>query len=150
MRGQAYPGQRLFVAADSQPCNPGTHAYPERQPRLALTVAGPPIVKAKLFEAMLHKLPSGKSPASELEDLLNSFLAQFPALRVVAPHMNTVFAPAEPNAMPGSDESTIIIFSTLFYTAHETKKTNSETLRRETTFDGIRAEGFRAALSPAV
>jgi len=30
--------------------------------------------------------------------------------------MNTVAAPAEPNAMPSSAASTIIIFFTLFYT----------------------------------
>lgn len=72
-------------------------------------------MKARVFEVMLHKLPSGKSPASELEDQLNRFLAQSPDLQVVATHMNTIVAPAEPNAMPSSEESTIIIFCTLFY-----------------------------------
>jgi len=74
-------------------------------------------MKAKVFEVMLHQLPSGKSPASALEDQLNAFLGQSPELRVVATHMNTIVAPAEPNAMPSSEESTIIIFFTLFYTA---------------------------------
>jgi hypothetical protein len=73
-------------------------------------------MKARVFEVMLHKLPSGRSPASELEDQLNAFLAQSPDLQVVATHMNTIVAPAEPNAMPSSEESTIIIFCTLFYT----------------------------------
>lgn len=73
-------------------------------------------MKAKVFEVILHKLPSGKSPASELEDQLNVFLAQNSELKVVATHMNTVVAPAEPNAMPSSEESTIIIFCTVFYT----------------------------------
>jgi len=73
-------------------------------------------MKAKVFEVILHKLPSGKSPASELENQLNIFLAQSPALCVVATHMNTIVAPAEPNAMPSSEESTIIIFCTVFYT----------------------------------
>ncbi|MGP8020964.1 MAG: hypothetical protein ACLPRE_08270 [Limisphaerales bacterium] len=73
-------------------------------------------MKAKVFEVILHKLPSGKSPASELEDQLNAFLAQNPEFKVVATHMNTVVAPAEPNAMPSSEESTIIIFCTVFYT----------------------------------
>jgi hypothetical protein len=73
-------------------------------------------VKAKVFEVMLHKLPSGKSPASALEEQLNSFLALYPDLHVVATHMNTVVAPAEPNAMPSSEESTIIILCTVFYT----------------------------------
>ena len=75
-----------------------------------------PLMKAKVFEVILHRLPSGKSPASELEDQLNAFLAQSPDLRVVATHMNTIVTPAEPNAMPSSEESTIIIFLTLFYT----------------------------------
>ena len=73
-------------------------------------------MKAKIFEVILHKLPSGKSPASALEEQLNDFLAQSPAVQVVATHMNTVVAPAEPNAMPSTDESTIIIFCTVFYT----------------------------------
>jgi hypothetical protein len=73
-------------------------------------------MKAKVFEVILHKLPSGKSPASELEEQLNGFLVQSPELRVVATHMNTIVAPAEPNAMPSSEESTIIIFCTVFYT----------------------------------
>jgi hypothetical protein len=51
-----------------------------------------------------------------LEEQLNDFLAQSPAVQVVATHMNTVVAPAEPNAMPSTDESTIIIFCTVFYT----------------------------------
>ena len=73
-------------------------------------------MKAKVFEVILHKLPSGKSPASALEEQLNGFLEQSPKILVVATHMNTVVAPAEPNAMPGSDECTIIIFCTVFYT----------------------------------
>jgi len=72
-------------------------------------------VKAKVFEVVLHKLPSGKSPASALEEQLNGFLVQHPDLQVVATHMNTIVAPAEPNAMPSSEESSVIIFCTLFY-----------------------------------
>ena len=75
-----------------------------------------PAVKAKVFEVVLHKLPTGKSPASALEEQLNGFLVEHPELRVVATHMNTIVAPAEPNAMPRSEESSIIIFCTLFYT----------------------------------
>lgn len=73
-------------------------------------------MKAKVFEVRLHQLPSGKSPASALEEQLNIFLAQAPEIQVVASHMNTIVAPAEPNAMPSSEESTIIIFCTVFYT----------------------------------
>jgi hypothetical protein len=73
-------------------------------------------MKAKVFEVILHKLPSGKSPASALEEQLNRFLAQYPDLRVVATHLNTIVTPAEPNAMPRSEESSIVIFCTMFYT----------------------------------
>ncbi len=72
-------------------------------------------MKAKVFEVMLHKLPSGRSPASALEEQLNEFLGKHPELQVVATHMNTVVAPAEPNAMPSSEESSIIIFCTALY-----------------------------------
>jgi len=73
-------------------------------------------MKVKIFEVVLHKLPSGKSPATALEEQLNQFLAQQPELKLVATHMSTLVSPAEPNAMPRSEESSIIIFCTLFYT----------------------------------
>jgi len=73
-------------------------------------------VKVKIFEVILHKLSSGKSPASALEEQLNGFLVEHPDLHVVATHMNTIVAPAEPNAMPQSEESSVIVFCTLFYT----------------------------------
>jgi hypothetical protein len=73
-------------------------------------------VKAKIFEVVLHKLPSGKSPATALEEQLNDFLKARPDLRFVATHMSTLVSPAEPNAMPSVEESSIIIFCTLFYT----------------------------------
>ena len=73
-------------------------------------------MKAKVFEVILHKLPSGKSPASELEEQLNRFLNEHPDLRLVMTHMNTIVAPAEPNAMPRSEEASVIIISTIFYT----------------------------------
>ncbi|MGA8492359.1 MAG: hypothetical protein WB711_18170 [Terriglobales bacterium] len=73
-------------------------------------------MKAKVFEVILHKLPSGKSPASALEEQLNGFLGQHPEIRIVATHLNTIVTPAEPNAMPRSEESSIVIFCTVFYT----------------------------------
>jgi len=73
-------------------------------------------MKAKIFEVVLHKLPSGKSPATALEEQLNQFLEQHPHLRLVATHMSTLVTPAEPNAMPSTQDSFIIIFCTLFYT----------------------------------
>jgi hypothetical protein len=73
-------------------------------------------MKVKIFEVVLHKLPSGKSPATALEEQLNQFLAQHPDLRLVATHMSSLVSPAEPNAMPRTEESAIIIFCTLFYT----------------------------------
>jgi len=88
----------------------------EHQPWLRRALNWHKTVKAKVFEVILHKLPSGKSPAGALEEQLNAFLAQHADLQVVATHMNTIVAPAEPNAMPRSVESSIIIFCTLFYT----------------------------------
>jgi hypothetical protein len=73
-------------------------------------------MKVKIFEVILHKLPSGKSPATALEEQINEFLVQHPDLRLVATHMSTLISPAEPNAMPKTEESSIIIFCTLFYT----------------------------------
>ena len=73
-------------------------------------------MKAKIFEVVLHKLPSGKSPATALEEQLNDFLSQHPDLQLVATHMSTLVTPAEPDAMPRTVESSIIIFCTLFYT----------------------------------
>ena len=58
-------------------------------------------MKVKIFEVVLHKLPSGKSPATALEEQLNQFLAQHPDLKLVSTHMSTLVSPAEPNAMPG-------------------------------------------------
>jgi hypothetical protein len=72
-------------------------------------------MKAKIFEVVLHKLPSGKSPATALEEQLNQFLAQHLDLELVTTHMSTLVSPAEPNAMPKTVESSIIIFCTLFY-----------------------------------
>jgi hypothetical protein len=77
-------------------------------------------MKAKTFEVVLHRLPSGKSPATALEEQLNEFLAQYPDLQLVATHMSTLVAPAEPNAMPQTVESSIIIFCTLFYNDRKT------------------------------
>jgi hypothetical protein len=90
---------------------------PERQPKMAGAVDEPQTVRAKIFEVMLHKLPSGKSPASALEEQINTFLKESPDVRVVTSHINTIVAPAEPNAMPRSEESSVLIFCTLFYTA---------------------------------
>ena len=72
-------------------------------------------MQAKIFEVVLHKLPSGKSPATAMEEQLNQFLAQHPNLELVTTHMSTLVSPAEPNAMPRTEESSIIIFCTLFY-----------------------------------
>ena len=75
-------------------------------------------MKAKIFEVILHKLPSGKSPATALEEQINEFLSQHPDLKLVSTHVSTLVTPAEPNAMPRTEESSIIIFCTLFYTDH--------------------------------
>ena len=75
-------------------------------------------MKVKIFEVVLHKLPSGKSPATAMEEQLNEFLYQQPDLQLVSTHMSTLVTPAEPNAMPRTDESSIIIFCTMFYNDH--------------------------------
>jgi hypothetical protein len=73
-------------------------------------------MKVKIFEIVLRKLPSGKSPATALEEQLNAFLVGRPQLQLVATHMSTLVSPAEPDAMPRSEEASIVIFCTLFYT----------------------------------
>ena len=73
-------------------------------------------MKAKVFEVMLHKLSSGKSPASALEEQINHFFTEHTDIRVLSTHMSTIVMPAEPNAMPRSEESSIVIFCTVFYT----------------------------------
>jgi hypothetical protein len=73
-------------------------------------------MKARVFEVVLHKLPSGKSPASALEEQLNDFLRPRPDLHFVATHMSTLVSPAQPDAMPMSEEASIVIFCTLFCT----------------------------------
>lgn len=89
---------------------------PKRQPRLAGDVDELQAMKAKIFEVILHKLSSGKSPASALEEEINAFLGQNPDIRVITTHMNSIVTPPEPNAMPKSEESSVIIFCTVFYT----------------------------------
>jgi hypothetical protein len=72
-------------------------------------------MKVKTFEVVLHKLPSGKSPVVALEEQINEFLAQHPNLMLVATHMNSLVTPAEPNAMPRTDEASVVTFCALFY-----------------------------------
>ena len=50
-------------------------------------------------------------------DQLNNFLMQHPNIKLVGSHMNTLILPAERNSKQGPEavESSIIIFSTLFY-----------------------------------
>lgn len=73
-------------------------------------------MKVKIFEINLERLRPGLSPVSALEVPLNQFLEDHPNLHLVRTHMSTLVSPAEPNAMPKSDESSIVIFCTLFYT----------------------------------
>ena len=72
-------------------------------------------MKVKIFEVVLHKLPTGQTPATALEEQLNQFLGQHPDLKLIASHMSTLVMPAEPNAMPQAEEAYIIFFCTLFY-----------------------------------
>jgi hypothetical protein len=72
-------------------------------------------MKTKIFEVILHKLSSGRSPATALEEQINKFLTERPQLQVFATHMSTLVTPAEPNAMPRWEEAAIVIFCALFY-----------------------------------
>jgi ABC-type glycerol-3-phosphate transport system substrate-binding protein len=72
-------------------------------------------MKVKTFEVVLHLLPSGKSPVTALEEQINQFLEQHPDLKVVATHMSSLVMPAEPNAMPRTDEASVVVFCALFY-----------------------------------
>jgi hypothetical protein len=47
-------------------------------------------MKGKTFEVVLHKLPSGKSPVTALEEQINQFLAQHPDLKLVTTHMRSL------------------------------------------------------------
>jgi hypothetical protein len=73
-------------------------------------------MKVKIFEVILERIRPGLSPTTGLEEQINQFLEQHPNLHLVSTHMSTVVSPAEPNAMPITDESSIVIFCTLFYT----------------------------------
>jgi hypothetical protein len=74
-------------------------------------------MKVKVFDVVLHNVPQGKSPATHLEDQINSFLKHYPNLQVVATHMNTLMVPPDPASMQGAEakQPSIIIFATLFY-----------------------------------
>lgn len=78
---------------------------------------GIPPMKVKIFDVALHNVPAGKSPATHLEEQINSFLKHYPNLQAVATHMNTLVVPAEPSGQPGSEAGrpSVILFTTLFY-----------------------------------
>jgi hypothetical protein len=72
-------------------------------------------MKIKTFEVALHLLPSGKSPVTAIEEQINQFLGQHPDLKLVTTHMSSLVMPAEPNAMPRTEEAYVIVFCALFY-----------------------------------
>ena len=74
-------------------------------------------MKVKIFDVVLHNVPAGKSPATHLEDQINSFLKHSPNLQIVGTHMNTLIVPPELASLPGSAPSSpsVILFTTLFY-----------------------------------
>ncbi|HVY70639.1 MAG TPA: hypothetical protein VHH73_11975 [Verrucomicrobiae bacterium] len=73
-------------------------------------------MKAKVFEVLLNRRPSGPSPATALEEQLNRFLGENPDIHLVSTQMSTLVSPGEPNSMANLEETFIIIFCTLFYT----------------------------------
>jgi hypothetical protein len=74
-------------------------------------------MKVKIFDVVLHNVPAGKSPATQLEDQVNNFLKNHPNLQVTATHMNTLVVPAGPKSLAGTEasEPSVILFTTLFY-----------------------------------
>jgi hypothetical protein len=73
-------------------------------------------MKAKIFDVVLHNVPAGKSPATHLEDPINSFLKHYPGIQIIATHMNTLTVPAAAAAAGEESKSpSIVIFATLFY-----------------------------------
>jgi len=73
-------------------------------------------MNAKIFEVVLHKLPSGKSPTTALEEQINIFLREHPALVLNATQMSSIVMPPQPNAMPDTTEASVIMYCLLFYT----------------------------------
>jgi len=75
------------------------------------------IMKAKVFEIVLHKLRAGQSPGMHLEEQLNSFLNEHPRVILAATHINTVSLPPERSAMRGTEaaEPSTVILTTVFY-----------------------------------
>jgi hypothetical protein len=73
-------------------------------------------MKVKIFDVVLHNVPVGKSPATQLEEQVNAFLKHNQNLQAVATHMNTLVLPPDP-LQQGSEvrQPTVIIFTTLFY-----------------------------------
>ena len=72
-------------------------------------------MKVKTFEVVLHKLPSGQSPVTALEEQINQFLVKYPDLRLVTTHMSSLIMPPDPNVMPKREGSSVIVFCALFY-----------------------------------
>ncbi len=74
-------------------------------------------MKVKLFDVVLHNVPPGKSPSTQLEELINGFLKNHPNLIVTATHMNTLVVPATPASLVGGETSqpSVILFATLYY-----------------------------------
>ena len=74
-------------------------------------------MKVKIFDVVLHNVPTGKSPATHLEDQINNFLKHYPNVQVAATHMNTLVVPAGPASLSGGEASqpSVILFATLFY-----------------------------------
>lgn len=74
-------------------------------------------MKVKIFDVVLHNVPAGKSPATHLEDQINTFLKHYPNLQIAATHMNTLVVPGGPASLPGAEanQPSVILFASLFY-----------------------------------
>jgi hypothetical protein len=73
-------------------------------------------MKVRIFDVVLHNVPAGKSPATQLEEQINGFLKHNPNLQAVATHMNTLVLPLAANSQDSEPKQpTVILFATLFY-----------------------------------
>ena len=74
-------------------------------------------MKVKIFDVVLHNVPAGKSPSTQLEDQINSFLKHYPNLQIASTHMSTLVVPAASASLPGAEASqpSVILLATLFY-----------------------------------
>ena len=73
-------------------------------------------MKAKVFDVVSHRL-AGETPPEALENKLNVFLTEHPAIQVHSTQLSSVVLPPQEGALRNSEagQPSIVIFFTLFY-----------------------------------